>query len=180
MKICSRCNEDKPEELFYKKRGYKDGLSSCCKVCEKTYSAKRYLDKKEHVAAVNAEWVRKNRDKKAAINRACHERNREKRREQDARSKKNNKGRVNSQNAFRRARRIEATPKWLTPEQKDDIKKLYKLSQKFERVFGVKYHIDHIVPLNGENVCGLHVPWNLQILESKMNIKKSNKADAFR
>jgi len=175
MKTCSKCNEDKLEESFYKKKGYKNGLSSWCKSCEKLYHANKYEDNKEHITKRNAEWVKNNPEKKLAINRASHERNRELRNKQSLQSKKNNKARVNAGNAFRRASIREATPPWLDAQHKQDIKSLYVLSQKFEGLFGLKYHVDHIVPLNGEGVCGLHVPWNLQILEAKVNLKKSNK-----
>ena len=50
-----------------------------------------------------------------------------------------------------------------------EIRAIYAEARKVGR------HVDHIIPINGENVSGLHVPWNLQIMEPAENIKKSNK-----
>lgn len=67
-----------------------------------------------------------------------------------------------------------ATPKWLTPEQKQEIVAIYEHMRDCRAVTGEEYHVDHIVPLKGEHVCGLHVPWNLQVLPAYINIAKSN------
>ena len=75
----------------------------------------------------------------------------------------------------RRRRHREATPAWLTTEQKEDIKQLYIEAQKITKLTGVRYEVDHIIPLINENVCGLHVPWNLQVIPKIDNLKKANK-----
>jgi len=67
------------------------------------------------------------------------------------------------------------TPPWLTETHKKEIENFYWLSKDLECITGEKYHVDHIMPIRGENICGLHVPWNLQVLPSDINIKKSNR-----
>jgi len=77
--------------------------------------------------------------------------------------------------AAKRARRKKAMPPWLTKDQHREIRKFYAMAAMMHDENGKVFHVDHIVPLNGESVSGLHVPWNLQILSPKENMKKYNK-----
>lgn len=67
-----------------------------------------------------------------------------------------------------------ATPGWLTEDHKAAIRATYKAARSAWLNTGVKHHVDHIVPLQGENVSGLHVPWNLQVITAHQNWKKYN------
>ena len=81
---------------------------------------------------------------------------------------KNNRDKHNFKEAKRRAQQKKATPQWLTDKHWDQIKSIYAGCPKGS-------HVDHIVPLQGRDVRGLHVPWNLQILTAADNIAKGNK-----
>jgi 5-methylcytosine-specific restriction endonuclease McrA len=77
--------------------------------------------------------------------------------------------------SLRRRRFRDATPKWLSPEQRMEIRLKYRLAIELSRATGVRHAVDHEVPIQGEEVCGLHVPWNLRVITQEENLKKSNK-----
>jgi hypothetical protein len=89
--------------------------------------------------------------------------------------KKNNPDVYRALVNFRRRRFRDATPKWLTKEDKRAIRQLYIDAMTATRITGVQYVVDHKYPLNGETICGLHVPTNLKIMTREENLKKSNK-----
>lgn len=76
--------------------------------------------------------------------------------------------------ARRRKHRL-ATPRWLTAAQKVAIRGLYQIAIKMSRTTGIPYVVDHIIPLRHDEVCGLHVPWNLRVITREENLLKSNK-----
>ncbi len=66
-------------------------------------------------------------------------------------------------------------PAWLTENDNIKILKFYEQAKLLEEQTGIKHHVDHIVPLQGKNVSGLHVPDNLQVLTAEDNKSKFNK-----
>jgi 5-methylcytosine-specific restriction endonuclease McrA len=82
---------------------------------------------------------------------------------------------VRADTSVRKRRHREATPKWLTVEQKMSMRQLYVQARKLTELTKERYVVDHIVPLRSHEVCGLHVPWNLRVITQEENLKKSNK-----
>lgn len=95
-------------------------------------------------------------------------------REQQARWRKQNPAAYLAKKARYRARLLNAYPLWLTNTQEDLIDAVYFEATELTLNTGIPHHVDHIVPLQGENVCGLHVPWNLRAIPAKENIRKQN------
>jgi len=89
--------------------------------------------------------------------------------------KQNNPDLYKALTSFRRRRFRNATPQWLTHKQKSEIRQLYRIAITMSQTTGERYVVDHIVPLQGDAVCGLHVPWNLRVITQEENLKKSNK-----
>ena len=68
-----------------------------------------------------------------------------------------------------------ATPSWLTKEHKQMIKQKLEIAKRLTETTGIPHVVDHIAPVQGKNISGLHVPWNMQVITMRQNAKKSNK-----
>lgn len=78
--------------------------------------------------------------------------------------------------AQRRARSKSATPKWAN---KNKIKSIYAIAKWLSAVVpNTKYHVDHVIPLRGKLVSGLHVETNLSIIKASENMQKHNRFEA--
>src|ERR1019366_9269021 len=171
MKQCRKCQQPRNIAEFGSRKDTKDGLKSYCRPCEyeiseqwrkrcpETYALsckktaqKKYIKNRERSIRVTTEWAKNNKDKRKII---C------------ARHRQKNPHIHAANEAKRRAAKLNATPKWLTKYDFEQIQEFYK-----NRPDG--YHVDHIVPLRGKEVRGLHVLWNLQYLLAIENIKNSN------
>lgn len=165
MKVCSSCKVRKDHNLYHKDRTKKDGLQNNCKPCRKSHRLKNldhYKEYQEGWRSSNPEYYkvwRKDNPDYASL------------------WQKTNVDKARAISSKYRANKLSATPDWLTVSHEKQIKDLYWLAKDIECIVGEGYHVDHIVPLQGWNVCGLHVPWNLQVLPSDLNISKSNKTE---
>lgn len=79
---------------------------------------------------------------------------------------------LRARNARRRTLKLRATPWWA---DRKAIKAVYREAVRLERLTGVPHHVDHIIPLKGKNVCGLHVAANLRAIPATENLRKGNK-----
>lgn len=85
------------------------------------------------------------------------------------------KARVLANKAKYRAGKRNRTPIWVDKEHLWLIKQAYELAILRKKLFGFEWHVDHIIPLNGKTVSGLHVIENIQVIPGKENLLKNNK-----
>ncbi len=181
-KICSKCRVEKDIVLFNKNKAQKCGYDNQCKLCTKL---SRLIKREDRIKYLK-EWRQnnpnarkenyiKNKEQCADYAKTYRKDNLDKLRANSRKWQKDNLDRDAAKTAKRRAAKLKALPKWLTKDELEQIKELYTIAQMFKLYTGEEYHVDHIVPLQGENVCGLHVPWNLQVIPAKENLSKSNK-----
>jgi len=146
IKLCSKCSFKGEDFLFRKER-------NVCKVCNK-----KSMDS----------WYLLNKDKRKESTKRYYDANRHIYKVKKKAYQRANLAKYCAIANKHRATKLKATPKWLTKEQYAQIEQIYLLCPK-------DYHVDHIIPLQGKNVSGLHVPWNLQVLSASENLAKSNK-----
>ena len=170
-KICSTCSLDKQLEDYQVRDNGK--LRNECKSCRSQYQKEYYLKNKQRILDKAAKAREANPD----YNREYYQRTKDKQCEQQAQRYLANREDYIERAINRKAVKLNAMPDWLSEEDRASIREVYDTCRKLTEATGVEHHVDHIVPLQGDNVCGLHVHWNLRAIPAKENLSKSNKHD---
>ena len=164
-KVCTTCRTCKPLVEYSPRKGRPLGVHYSCKPC---LAERAKLQRKTKGSTED--------QKQVARERAAEWRKRFPQQNQEMKSswRLKNPHIKNAANARRRASQMKSSPAWLNKVQKRQIQDIYWLARDLKIVTGEDYHVDHIVPLQGKNVSGLHVPWNLQVLPADINLSKRN------
>ena len=154
-------------------------LQNRCAVCKAIHSGtvvRQWHDSNRgKVCKTKKQYKVRHRDKYLAQKREFYEKNKDVWREYTRQWKDANPEKVLASRARRRADEIQRTPLWLTDTDYVEIRNMYRLAIARTNETGIRWHVDHIIPLKGKNVSGLHVPQNLRVITASENMRKSNK-----
>jgi hypothetical protein len=185
-KTCTACGVEKSVDEYHKMKALKYGVKAECKCCSAKRGKEYYLankeaidernkayfeDNREAVAKYRKAWRAANKEAVAEQRKAWLATNKEAVAEQKKAYQKANPHIFNAHSAKRRATKLQATPAWADHET---IKGMYQLAVLFNST-GINLHVDHIVPLISDKVCGLHCEANLQLLSATENKSKGNR-----
>jgi hypothetical protein len=179
-KRCSKCAESKPLDQFNKERSK---LRAYCKACHSRGVVQWQRDNPEKAKAKHLKWRRANgiaapqpampRDEYAERRRQSRRKweaaNPDKMQQARAQWAEANPERLRAIVRHRQAKKAQRTPAWADREA---MVAFYAEAKRLTDITGTKHEVDHIVPLNGENVCGLHWEGNLQVLTKAENRRK--------
>lgn len=195
-RICNRCQRPELESPFTDKGRH-------CKECVREYNAdyyKRhaeqrkeysnnwavenhdrvkersksyYWNNRDKVLQKGSEWKAANREAVKEYSRKWSEENREASREKARRWGKENPDKVNARTSRRRCAKLQRTIS-LKQHHVEQMKAVYAEAKRLSKATGIPHHVDHVVPLQGVYVSGLHVPWNLQVITAEENLSKKN------
>lgn len=202
VKICSKCGLEKPLFEFNRDKNRRDGCYPQCRGCTRSNSRIFYQNNKTKVLTQHSRWKNKNKKRIKLVNAEWYLRNLEHakqirskyrrvhKREAVYRSHEwriqhperarfhykkwryNNRGVVNMHTEKHRSIKLKAT---LSGISNSSFVAFYIEAARLTKETGRLWHVDHVVPLQGKNVCGLHVPWNLQVIPGVENCKKGNR-----
>lgn len=175
MKQCAKCNEVKPFTEFCKNAKRKGGYHYYCKTCHAASNKKWRDANRDNALATSAAYRAANKEKCRAAIKAWEKANPEKIKAWRDRYKVEKAGYLQDKCVKYRAMKKNRVPAWLSDDEKLRIKCFYQVAAMYNREGMDIWHVDHIVPLQGKTVSGLHVPWNLQVIPAFANRQKSNK-----
>ena len=197
MKTCIKCNIEKPLSEYYIKKQSSDGHRHDCKECVKSYQVQYRKENSESIGLQRKKYretnkekltLREHTEKRKQQKREAAKKLKEKDPHYQARWMMDKKQkdpsfrlRLNLSNriikAIKKGVKSEGTLELLgisTPDFKSYLESKFLPTMSWDN-YGIEWHVDHIIPLQGENVCGLHVPTNLKAIPGMDNLRKSNR-----
>ena len=181
MKTCIKCKISKQNQDFYKNKVMKDGLHSLCIECHKIEGRARKIKNransefKAKELAYKKEYRERTVEQRAAYMAKWRDKNRQRISDYGKEYREARKDHYNFLCNKRKIDTINRTPKWLSEDDFWMIESAYNMAALRTKLFGFSWHVDHIIPLRGKNVSGLHVPTNLQVVPWIDNQRKTNK-----
>lgn len=163
-KTCCHCKETKNTSEFFKDTSRTDNLSSRCKLCKSTSNRITYLKRSDK--------VKENRN---LYNKKYRLENKEKVTEYHKNKQKEKRAYYTAKQKERETAKNNQKPKWVDSEELFLIEEVYLLAKLRNEMTNVKWHVDHVIPLQGKNARGLHTIYNLQVIPAKINQEKGNK-----
>lgn len=178
--------EENKEYARQKQKEYAETNAEKLKTYYKEYNATQrqnsaeyhkayYEANKGRIAERKKAYREANKERIAAIKKADYEVNKEARLAQKKEYRAKAAANINYLNACRKKAVKQRTPKWLTEHDKLRIRCVYSIAAMLTRHNEEPWHVDHVIPLKGRLVSGLHVPSNLRVIRGVENISKKNK-----
>lgn len=190
-KQCRECGAHLELISFPVNARNKDGRDVRCKPCCAAKTRKWRSANPMSARASEKRWLKNNPERAKANRRAAakrfgkahpdlvlfyakrwKERNPDRVKEQSREWSKNNPEKCARKSSERRAATFRAIPPWLSAEDRALIAEKFAESKRITKETGIKHSVDHIIPLKGRTVSGLHVPWNLQVIPFVDNVRK--------
>jgi hypothetical protein len=168
MKTCRRCQQSKPPSEFRADTRNRDGLGSWCVECHRQRASEWAKENRERLNKKQAERRQANPDAARAVDLRYKRKHKAKRAVAHAEWARRNADKRRASTAKRKAAKLRATPAWA---KRDAIAAIY--ADAVSRPG--RWHVDHIIPLQGETVSGLHCEANLQVLPGADNEGKRNR-----
>jgi len=162
-------------EQIAERKSYMDAYNANRRQAQIEFSKQYYIKNKKQISQTKKEYRDANKEIIATTKKLNYEKYKEKHLAQKKEYRALNKGKINALNAARKKVIKQQTPKWVGTVEKWFILETYELAALRTKMFGFSWNVDHIIPLQGKIVSGLHVPSNLQVIPAIENIRKKNK-----
>lgn len=175
MKKCTKCEIFKTRDQFHKDKNRSDGLSYVCKECAKQKTRAWYKENKDRALAYERALYAQNPAIKNKQAKLWRQKNQERKRQNDKAWRLANADVVRASKMRRKITKIDRSRPYDTEFLSLVEIEAHELAELREAATGVKWHVDHIVPLKSKLVSGFHNEFNLAVITATENMSKGNR-----